>query len=84
MQTELLKVTGMTRGHCTSTVTQALKEVSGVGNVDVSLSSGEVTVHYDEHLTSPDQLETAVKDAGYGVNAPKAPHSHHSKGCCCG
>ena len=74
----------MTCGHCTSTVTRALKEVSGVGNVDVSLSSGEVTVHYDERMASPDQLKTAVKDAGYSVNAPNAAHCHHSKGGCCG
>ena len=84
MQTELLNVTGMTCGHCTSTVTQALKAVSGVGNVDVSLSSGEVTVQYDERLVAPGQLKSAVKDAGYGVNAPNAAHSHHSKGGCCG
>jgi len=30
MQTELLKVTGKTCGGCTSTVTQALKAVTGM------------------------------------------------------
>ena len=83
MQTELLNVTGMTCGGCTSTVTQALKEVSGVADVDVSLSSGEVTVQYDERLTSPDQLKSAVKGAGYGVGEANAAHSHHAKGGCC-
>ena len=84
MQTELLKVSGMSGAHCANTVTQALQAVSGVGNVDVSLPSGEVSVHYDERLTSPDQLEKAVKDAGYGVNPAGATHSHHAKGGCCG
>jgi len=68
MQTEVLKVTGMTCGGCTSSVTRALKAVAGVNDVKVSLSPGEATVQYDERLTSPDQLKSAVKVAGYGVD----------------
>ena len=68
MQTELLKVTGMTCGGCTSNVTHALKAIPGVGEVNVSLSAGEATVQYDERQTSPDQLKSAVKGAGYGVD----------------
>jgi copper chaperone len=71
MQTELLKVTGMTCGGCASAVTKVLKAVSGVSEVTVSLSTGEAAVQYDEHLTSPDQLKSAVKGAGYGVNATR-------------
>ena len=84
MQTELLKVTGMTCGGCTSKVTHALKAISGVGDVKVSLSAGEATVKFDERLTSPDQLKSAVKGAGYGVDGTNAAHSHKSKGGCCG
>ena len=84
MQTENLKVTGMTCGGCTSNVTDALKAIKGVGDVNVSLSAGEATVRYDERLTSPDQLKSAVKGAGYGVDTTKAVHSHQSKGGCCG
>ena len=64
MQTELLKVTGMTCGGCTSTVTHALQAVTGVGDVNVSLSSGEAAVQYDERLTSPEQLKSAVTARG--------------------
>jgi copper chaperone len=67
MQTEFLKVTGMTCGGCTTNVQHALQAVYGVGDVKVSLSAGEATVHYDERLTSPDRLKSAVKGAGYGV-----------------
>ena len=84
MQTELLKVTGMTCGGCISSVTHALQAIKGVDDVKVSLSAGEATVQYDERLTSPDQLKSAVKDAGYGVDATNAAHSHKSKGGCCG
>lgn len=84
MQTELLKVTGMTCGGCISKVTNALKTVSGVSDVNVSLSTGEATVQFDQRLTSPDQLKAAVKGAGYGVDVTNAAHGHQSKGGCCG
>jgi len=84
MQTELLKVTGMTCGGCTSTVTHALQAVTGVGDVNVSLSAGEASVQYDERLTSPEQLKSAVKDAGYGVDAVDTNQKPKGKRCCCG
>lgn len=84
MQTELLKVTGMACGGCISNVTKALKAINGVGDVNVSLDAGEATVKYDERLTSPEQLKSAVKGAGYGVDGTNAAHSHKGKGGCCG
>ena len=84
MQTELLKVTGMTCGGCISNVTKALKAINGVGDVKVSLAAGEATVQFDEWLTSPDKLKSAVTGAGYGVNGANAAHSLRSKGGCCG
>jgi copper chaperone len=84
MQTEHLKVTGMTCGGCTSTVTHALKAITGVGDVNVSLSAGEASVQYDERLTSPEQLKSAVKGAGYGVEATNTAQKPQAKGCCCG
>ena len=84
MKTEIVKVTGMTCGGCISTVTHALKAVSGVRDVDVSLSAGEATVEFDERLTSPEKLKSAVKGAGYGVDVTNTAHSHQSRGGCCG
>lgn len=84
MQTELLKVTGMTCGGCTSTVTSALKTVPGVEDVKVSLSAGEATVEYDERVTSPSQLKSAVEGAGYGVDGTNSRPGRQSKGGCCG
>ena len=84
MQTEIVKVTGMTCGGCISTVTQALKAVSGVSDVDVSLSAGEATVEFDERQTSPEKLKSAVKGAGYGVDPSNAAQKPKGKGGCCG
>ena len=93
MQNATFKVTGMTCDGCTSKVTHALKEIAGVGNVVVSLATGQADVGYDEHLTSPDQLKSAVNDAGYCVDGAKEADDHQahdhkspgkqSKGCCC-
>ncbi len=83
MQTELLAVTGMTCGGCVSKVTQALKAINGVGEVAVSLSTGKATVGYDERLTSPDKLRSAVNNAGYGVNVANTAQRPSSKGGCC-
>jgi copper chaperone len=69
METELLKVTGMTCGGCLTNITHALKAVPGVDEVMVSLPAGEVMVQYDERMATSEQLQMAVKDAGYGVDS---------------
>ena len=84
MQTELLKVTGMTCSGCTSKVIKALNGVNGVSDVNVSLAAGEATVEFNERLTSLEQLKSAVQRAGYGVGGANATHSHEGKSSCCG
>ncbi|ALP52285.1 hypothetical protein Tel_03520 [Candidatus Tenderia electrophaga] len=84
MQTEHLKIAGMSCGGCTGKVTDALKAVPGVGEINVSLSAGEATVQYDERLTSPEQLNAAVQEAGYAVDtAGTAKEPKGKGGCCC-
>ncbi len=83
MQTETMNVTGMTCGGCVSKVTRALNAVPGVGHVDVSLP-GRASVDFDEKLTSRDRLQSAVKDAGYGIGANADATSGRTKGGCCG
>lgn len=82
MQTEIIKVTGMTCGGCSSVVTKTLKAVSGVKDVNISLSDAEAIVQYDETLTSPEQLKFVIKEAGYGVVASDNPQPALGKGCC--
>lgn len=83
MQTEIIKVTGMTCDGCIPKVTSALKGVSGVSNVKVSLSTGEATVQFDELKATHDQFESALQGAGYNkVNAKNSSDTAPSKGCC--
>ena len=79
MQTEQINVKGMTCGGCTSSVTKALKAINGVDDVAVSLSNGKVTVQYDEKLTSPEQLKSAVIEAGYGIDASNTTQQTQGK-----
>ena len=83
MQTEVLNVTGMTCGGCTGSVTKALKGVDGVGEVKVSLSTGEAKVQFDEQRVSPAQLKAAVTQAGYAVADSNADQKPKSKSGCC-
>jgi copper chaperone CopZ len=51
-----LRVGGMTCGHCTSTVHNALSAVPGVGAVNVDLLTGEAEVH----MTDPSHEDAAL------------------------
>ena len=63
MQTTI-NVSGMTCGHCVSAVTMELSLLSSVTEVEVDLESGQVTINSDTTL-DPDQIATAIDDAGY-------------------
>lgn len=84
MQTELLQVTGMTCGGCTSNVANALKKIDGVVDAHVSLAAGEATVKFDERMTSPEHLRLAVQRAGYGIGTATPPIYNQKKHGCCG
>ena len=84
MQTERFEVTGMTCGGCTRKVTDALKAVPGVDGVVVSLADHAAKVSFDTKVTSLGQLESVVRDAGYGAGAGGVTHTAQMKGGCCG
>lgn len=67
MKTETLKVTGMSCGGCAINVAGALKALEGVNDAHVSLESREATVDYDDTQLSAEQLRSAIRHAGYGV-----------------
>jgi len=58
------KVTGMTCGHCVTSVTEEVQEIPGVADVEVVLETGALTVTSDnpvEHAV----VRAAVEEAGY-------------------
>ena len=64
MSTETYTVTGMTCGHCVSSVTEEVSEMPGVTDVQVDLESGRLTVTADQPLGEP-AVRSAVEEAGY-------------------
>lgn len=65
-KTSILAVEGMTCPSCIAHVNRALRDVEGVGSVDVRLRDGTVTV---KHKASVEVLIEALREAGYESSA---------------
>jgi copper chaperone CopZ len=57
-------VTGMTCGHCATSVTEEITGIDGVSDVAVDLPTGVVTVTSARPLDEA-QVRAAVEEAGY-------------------
>lgn len=64
MRTTTVTVTGMSCGHCATSVREEITEIPGVRAVDVDLVSGNVTIGSDGVVDAA-AIRTAVEDAGY-------------------
>ena len=64
MSTETYVVQGMTCEHCVRSVTEEVGELDGVSDVQVDLSSGQLTVTAEQPLGT-DTVRGAVEEAGY-------------------
>jgi copper chaperone len=59
-------VTGMTCGHCVSSVTEEVSAIDGVTDVAVVLDGGLVTVSSTQPLDDA-AVRAAVEEAGYAI-----------------
>ncbi|MBB6345863.1 copper ion binding protein [Nonomuraea muscovyensis] len=59
-------VTGMTCGHCVSSVKEEVGEVPGVTAVEVDLATGLLTVRSESPVDQA-KIVAAVEEAGYAV-----------------
>jgi copper chaperone len=73
MTTQVLKIDGMSCGHCVKAVTLALQHVPGVEVRRVDVGTAEVEV--DESVATRRQLTEAIEEAGYTLldAAPSGP-----------
>lgn len=62
-----MQISGMTCGHCVSSVKKALEAVPGVSVETVAL--GSAVVEYDPNAVTTDTIRQAVEDEGYAVTA---------------
>ncbi|NIK79602.1 copper chaperone [Paenibacillus castaneae] len=65
MANAVLKVEGMTCGHCVSAVEKAVGNAGASGKVD--LANKKVSVEYDEKKVTIDAVKAAIEDQGYDV-----------------
>lgn len=61
---KIIEVSGMSCGHCAMHVTNALREVPGVTDVNVSLEHGTATVEVEPSVRD-ETLKSAIAEAGY-------------------
>jgi copper chaperone CopZ len=66
MCTKTYTVTGMTCGHCASSVQGELRQLPGVSDVQVDVATGKVTVTSVQPLDDA-AVAAAVDEAGYAV-----------------
>jgi copper chaperone len=59
-------VSGMTCRHCVNAISEELGALNGVTSVDVTLSSGIVTLRSDHELSRA-EIAAAVDEAGYAI-----------------
>lgn len=62
-----LKVSGMVCAACTAAIEKALRNMDGVAAAFVNLGTETASVEYDPEKLSLNDLEKAVRDAGYDV-----------------
>lgn len=63
---EVLKVEGMSCGHCVNSIESSVGELTGVSSVKVDLAKNDVTVEYDNAETLK-QVKATIEDQGYDV-----------------
>ncbi|MBE7462215.1 MAG: heavy metal translocating P-type ATPase [Planctomycetes bacterium] len=62
-----LPVEGMSCGHCVQTVTDALRGIDGVAEVEVTLKPGAARVRFDPARADRERLAAAVRGSGFQV-----------------
>lgn len=67
MVKETLKVSGMSCGHCVSSIEGSVGELDGVSNVKVRLEEGLVDVEFDSSTVSLETIKETIDDQGYDV-----------------
>jgi copper chaperone len=64
MSTVTVTVTGMSCGHCASSVREEVGGIPGVTAVDIDMASGKVIIDSDRQVDAA-AIKSAVEEAGY-------------------
>lgn len=62
-----MNVNGMSCDHCVKTITKAVSDLVGIGDVSVDLTGKTVTFEYDPDKILPSNIKNVIEDQGYDV-----------------
>lgn len=66
MSTNEYKVTGMTCGHCETSIREEVGQIAGIEDIQVSVQTGKLTVTGSDPIDDGKVL-AAVEEAGYSA-----------------
>ena len=69
-------IDGMHCAGCVSSVEKAIRQVEGVHQVSVNLTTEQAVVELDEKVVSTDEIEKRVEEAGYFIKKKNADQSN--------
>lgn len=69
-KTEMFSVRGMSCTNCANKVEQALGKLAGVQSCSVNFMTGNAAVTFDSAALKKEQIESAIRSAGYEVAPP--------------
>ena len=67
MKEEKYDISGMHCAACSASVEKVTRRLPGVERSDVNLTTGIMTICYDESQVSPEQIVAKVEKAGFGA-----------------
>lgn len=62
-----IRIKGMSCAHCVASVTKALSDIDGIGDVHVSLSSGEASFELSKGEVPMEAIREAIHKIGFEV-----------------
>ena len=67
MRQEQYEISGMHCAACSASVEKVTRRLEGVESSDVNLTTGIMTISYDEEKVTPEQIIKKVEKAGFGA-----------------
>ncbi len=67
MPNEIIKVEGMTCGHCEETVRNSVNSLKGIKSVLVDLDKKQVNVDFDDTEINLEEISSKIQSVGFEV-----------------
>lgn len=79
MTTQQYHIDGMTCAACSSAVERVTRKLAGVERSDVNLTTGRMTITYDEGRVNPELIQDRVSKAGFSASLVEEVGEQESK-----